>query len=395
MKIAGIIAEYNPFHNGHEYHIKRTREVADAVIAVMSGNFVQRAEPAIMSKYARAESAVKCGVDVVFELPVCWSIATAQKFSMGGVSLVNSLGCIDYLSFGSECADIRKIRRIAEIIESDEISDYIKKNLFNGETFASVRQKAVEEILGPEYSSLLINPNNILGIEYCRELLRLNSEITPVTVERLNSPHDSDISFDGFSSASMIRKCIRSSEDFEAFLPKESYITVQREIKNRKSPVDLRYLERAVILSLRNAVPTDLRSLPDVSEGIENRIIDCSKSCDTLEDLYDRVKTKRYTHSRIRRIVMSYFLGIDRIPDHVPYARLLAFSERGAEVLKIIKKTSSVPVITKKTDFDNLSDDGKYVFDKERKAAEVYSMMMPDPSDFGAEFKNKIYKKLG
>ncbi len=395
MKIAGIIAEYNPFHNGHEYHIKRTREVADAVITVMSGNFVQRAEPSVMSKFARAEAAVKCGADIVFELPVCWSMASAQKFAMGGVSLLDALGCVDYLSFGSECADTEKMMAIAQMLESKEVSEYIKNNLDSGETFAVIRQNAIKEFLGGEYSVLLGTPNNILGIEYCKELLRRKSKIIPFTVERLYSQHDSDTSVNGFTSASLIRGLIRNSEDFKNFVPDESFSVIQKELEKGGGPVDVAFLERSIILSLRNANPSDLRSCPDVSEGIENRITESAKSCNTLEELYQKVKTKRYTHSRIRRIVLSYYLGISEIPDSVPYARLLAFSEKGAEVLKMIKKTSSIPIVTKKSDFDRLSDIGKYVFDTERRAFEAFSMMTPIAGGFGAEFKNMIYKKLG
>ncbi|MBQ3151693.1 MAG: nucleotidyltransferase [Clostridia bacterium] len=395
MKIAGIIAEYNPFHNGHAYHLGMTRERADAVVAVMSGNFVQRAEPAILNKFARARAAVECGADLVIELPTSWAMSTAQRFARGAVGILDSLGCVDFLSFGSESADLTLILKAAEAVDSKEVSGYIRQNLTAGKTFASVREDAVKEFFGADTASVLSAPNDILGVEYCRALLNLGSSVTPCPVKRINADHNSEECRDGFASASLIRSMIRKGESVSLLLPPESMAVLDKELKERTAPSSIEYLERAVLLKLRLMTPSELAGFPDISEGIENRIIDAAKRCSTLQELYDAVKTKRYTHSRVRRIVMSVLLDVNYRLDYVPYARVLAFNSVGAEVLRKAKKTTRIPIITKKSELDFCNDIVKNAFESECRASEIFSMLTGCVPDFGTEFTNKIYiKKL-
>ena len=395
MKVAGIIAEYNPFHNGHKYHLEMTREIADAVVAVMSGDFVQRAEPAVISKFSRARTAVDCGVDLVIELPVFWSMAGAQRFAFGGVSLLQSLGCIDYLCFGSECADINRILLVSKALESVEVSDYIKNHLSASKTFASIREEAIKSFLGEDLSELLKTPNDILGIEYCSALLKLGSDIEPIPIKREKVSHDSENVNGAFASASYIRELIRTKKDFFPFVPHESFNLICDEINNLKSPADIRNIERAVLMKLRNMKASDFDGIPDISEGIENRIISGARKCSTLDELYDDVKTKRYTHSRIRRIVLSAFLDLNEMPQSVPYIRVLAFNDKGAQLLKRIKTLSDLPIIVNKSDYQRCEEDVKRVFEKSVQVSEIFSLMTPRVLPFSTEFTTKIYKKHG
>ena len=211
MNICGIICEYNPFHNGHSFHIEETKKALDCgIVCVMSGNYVQRGDIAVLNKTARAEAAIRCGADLVIELPLPWAVATAERFSSGAVSLLDSLGSITHLSFGAEYDNLEQLQKAAEILCSDSLNELIPKYCSSGITFAAAREKAMNEI-APELSSLLTSPNNILAIEYLKALKKRNSSILPYAVKRTGADHDSSLFTEKTASASLIREMIFQS----------------------------------------------------------------------------------------------------------------------------------------------------------------------------------------
>lgn len=395
MLIAGIIAEYNPFHNGHAYHIARTKQNgAEAVVAVMSDNFVQRGEPALLSKRSRAEAAVRCGADLVIELPVPWSCGNAQSFARGGVSLVRALGCVDILSFGSESGNNELLCKAAEAVNSAKTFLLLKEKLKEGLSFASARESAVSELYGEETASVISSPNDTLAVEYITEIQKQNAKLKPFAVKRLGASHDSRSTDDkGFSSASNIRGLIKSGGDWQNFIPKESAEIISREINCGKAPSDYKKLETAVLVALRGASAESLRKLPDISEGIENRILSAARSSSTLEELFDTAKTKRYSHARIRRIVLHGFLGVsaylqDGMP---PYIRVLALNNKGREILKCAKDTAALPIIARPQEIASLGQYERDVFAAECTASDIFELSLPVPGPCGTELTGQIY----
>ncbi|NLH00380.1 MAG: nucleotidyltransferase family protein [Clostridiales bacterium] len=346
MKIIGIIAEYNPFHNGHMYHIEESRKSVSedtAVVCVMSGDFVQRGEAAIFSKYARAEAAVMCGADLVLELPLPWAISSAEKFSEGAVGLLDALGCIDYISFGSECGDLEILSKISSSLLNPSVHASIADELKTGISYASARQNAAAKQIG-ELAKYLSTPNNILAVEYLKALQNLASGIKPITVRRFGAGHDEE-----GGSASSIRGMIAAGKSISAYVPHRAMEVYARETEQGRGPVTMSSLECAILSRLRMLKESDFASLPDYAEGLSNRIYSAARTETSLESIYSSVKTKRYALSRIRRMCISAALGIkagdtDGIP---PFARILALNEKGRNVAKIISEKSSIPVIAK------------------------------------------------
>ena len=249
MSTAGIVAEYNPFHNGHAYHITRTRENgASAVVCVMSSWFVQRGETALMHPNARARMALMNGADLVVSLPVPWACAAAQTFARGAVGLLDAMGCVDTLSFGSECADVTLLRAASRAVDDYTVRESLRANLLSGVSFASARQRAVEE-LDPRVASVLSSPNDTLAVEYIRAIDKLKSDLTPFAVKREGAGHDSGEAVNSFASASLIRTRVREGEDFDDLMPENAAEILKAEIEAGRAPADIRALEKAILAS--------------------------------------------------------------------------------------------------------------------------------------------------
>lgn len=382
MKIAGIIAEYNPFHNGHAFLAEKAREAGFShVVAVMSGNFVQRGEPALMHHSVRTRAALECGADLVLQLPAVYAASGAQSFAQAGVEILNGLGCVDSLVFGSECGNAEKIAAVSKMIYGEELKPLIACELEKGITFASARENALRKI-NPEYADIIQSPNNILGVEYAAAIDRLKSPITPVTFARAGVSHDSENAAGGFASASLIREKIRAGESIEAFVPEKA-----AEIYRNADIADIAEIENAILYRMRTVTAQELANAPDVSEGIENRIISAAKQSTSLEELYMLAKTKRYTHARIRRIILNCFLNVTaedlKIP--VPYIRVTGFNERGAQIIRAAKASASLPVITKAADLAKLDGRAQRIFSLESMAGDVYSLCMKNRMPCGTE----------
>ncbi len=387
MSTAGIIAEYNPFHSGHKYQIEKTKEKTGLpVIAVMSGNFVQRGECALFDKSIRARAALTNGADIIFELPLPWALSSAEKFASGAVYLLNSTGTCEFLSFGSESGDIENITAASDALLNID-NDIIKKYLSDGYSYPVARQKALGESAGDKISSVLSSPNDLLGVEYIKSVIKNKYPLTPIAIKRSGACHDSDDTDGKTACASAIRNIIDSSLDYSAFVPENV-----REPYRKSKTASMRELEKCILSHLRRKTASDFLSYPDVSEGLEYRIYEAVRNSTGLDSLYSQIKTKRYTHSRIRRIIMSAFLEIDKSYTLAPppYLRVLGFTDAGRSVLKQMKKTAQIPVIMRHSDINALDSDSKRIYELECKSTDLFSLAFNPVMQCGAEMQREI-----
>ncbi len=364
MRIVGIIAEYNPFHNGHAYHIQQAKELAhaDVAVVVMSGNYVQRGVPAVMPKHIRAEIALKAGASLVIELPVRYATGTAEQFAYGAVSLLEQLGCVDAICFGSECGDIHALEEVAKVL-ADEPSGYkelLQDLLRTGLSFPAARQQALEGIY-PEknFNYLLSSPNNILGIEYIKALYRLNSKMVPITLPRKSSEyHDTELT-GKYSSASAVRKLIEEHRfsELKAQLP-EGNVDMFFQIFEQRFPIYANDFSLLLKYRLLNETKSSLAEYEDVSEELANRIYNQQNQFENFEQFCQLLKTKELTFTRISRALLHIVLSIKkRSASDVSCARVLGFALDDATIMSTIKKYSKIPLVTKLTATDDLSED--------------------------------------
>ena len=378
MKVAAVISEFNPFHNGHKYLIEKIKsEHADCVVAIMSGNFVQRGEIAIIDKYERAKAALQGGCDLVVELPTVFALSSAERFAKGGVQIADALNA-DILCFGAENEDVTKLTQIADTFSDEDFKTALKDNLSNGDYYAKAVSKAIEQTLSKEHSDMLSGANNTLGVEYIKALKSTN--ISPVAIKRLGAQHDSDITFENISSATNIRNLIKSNENYSDFTD----ILIP-------DYTDMKELETAILYKLRTMSKDEIENLPDVSEGLHNRIFECARNSNSLNEFYDNLKTKRYTLSRLRRIVMCAILGITKELNSydTQYVRVLGMNKVGATLLKNCK----LPLLCNfPQDYEALSLDAKKVFDIDITANSVFSLAKVNNKDFINEYQRRIIR---
>lgn len=389
----GIVAEFNPFHNGHKYIVDALRNNGEnTVTAVMSESFVQRGEGACVPPNERVRMALSCGVDLVLSLPVAYATASAERFADGGVQVLGSLGCIDALGFGSESGNTDVLHACARALGSAEFTPFLEKHLDEGLSFPAARQKALSDMCGEGFANTLSTPNDILGIEYIKAINRNRYPIKPFAVKRIGVSHDSQEVFENICSASTIREMMKNETDFSNYMPKESADIFVAAIRNGKALWDFSVLENAILFKLRTMKAEDFKKIPDITEGLEYRFVDAVSTSVTLSEILEKVKTKRYTHSRLRRIVINAFLGItcDDVFEKVPYIRVLGFNSRGAQILKEAKKKATLPVVTKSSDFKNLSFNAQKAFELECKARDLYSLCLPVPDVCGKEMTDKL-----
>ena len=392
MKIAGIVAEYNPFHTGHAHQIARTRARLGgdcAIVAVMSGNWVQQADCAIADKWTRARLALMGGADLVLELPTVWAASTAESFARGAVSILNACGVADALSFGSECGDVEGLKQAAACLDSPEYETRVRELVNDGATFAACRQQTVEELLGKELGGLLSKPNNNLGVEYVRALNALNSEIQPMTVLREGAAHNSIGQSDTFVSATQIRMELIDGNwaGAEQYLPAGGRAILEGHIVAANG---LEQVNRAILARLRTMTAADWERLPDCgeAEGLPNRLERAGKTCTSVEEFFERAKTKRYTHARLRRLVLWAYLGLSAadVPERPPYIRVLGFNERGREVLRQLKEHAELPILTKPAHARELDAAGRRLFELEARCTDLYDLCMEQVPAPGREW---------
>lgn len=380
MKISGIVCEYNPFHNGHAYHIEQTRRSgATHIVCVMSGNFVQRGDIAVLDKFTRAELAVRSGADLVIELPVAYCLSPAENFARGAVYLLDGLGCVDEISFGSECGDIQKI--ISAMNIAGEVSKTEAVRMFRERGYTYPR--AVSEILREtdrESAEIISEPNNILAVEYLRALQYFKSDIKPFTVKRYGASHDSAEPSANSASASYIREHPESARKFVPEIWADAL---------ENGTADLKHLERAILYKVRTATHEEIREVPD-SKGLDERI--CGNPAKSLGELFSSVKSKNCTMAKVKRVILSLLIGITEI--HMqslpPYARVLAFNEKGREILALAKKTKKIPVGTSLAKLGGLNADAHCFAELESKATDIYSLARDNIQPSEQDYRKKV-----
>ena len=422
MNIVGLVVEYNPFHNGHLYHLNKSLEKTNAThsVAIMSGNFLQRGEPALFDKYTRAMAAVKNGVDLVIELPTLFACQSAETFAHGSIATLNSLNCIDSICFGSEEGNIDILYTISKILvdECDEFKDYLKKYLNDGMLFPSARSLALFDYINKhnlidiskdKLFNILNYSNNILGLEYIKSILKLKSKIKPYTISRIVSSYNSEDITNTICSATAIRKSLKENNNFSLIkdvVPKETYEVLNYKISNNFYPMfDDNYYDILNAIIIRDY--NNLNRYFEVNEGIENKIYQNIFKSNNLYDLLLSIKSKRYTLTKIKRTLNNILLGITKEDMSkvrnictMPYIRVLAFNNKGREILKVIKKSSDIKIINKFSNISYSMDDDifKTLIDYDIKATNMYNLiyynqnknLIKGPMDF---YTSPIYVK--
>ncbi|ASW42954.1 nucleotidyltransferase [Clostridium isatidis] len=360
MNITGIITEYNPFHKGHLYHLNSAIKTTncDGIVCIMSGNFVQRGGPAIIDKYKRAEIAVLNGVDLVLELPCFYSVSSAEFFAKGSVSILNSIGVVNNIFFGSECGDIEKLKYIANFLtnEPNEFKAEIKNNLNLGLTYAKAREISLNKFLKDDsLKDILKSSNNILAIEYIKALIKLNSNIVPLTLKREGSNYNDKNFTSIFASATSIREYLKKNMELDKinnYLP----ITTINYLENLKAGNYKFVFEEDMYKYIKYRILSNninFENLQEVKEGLDNKIIKEIYTSNSFDDFILNIKSKRYTYTKISRLLTQIFLSFDTynymelLDENNLYARILAFNENGRKIIKEMKKKSQIPIITK------------------------------------------------
>ena len=397
MKVLGLIVEYNPFHNGHLYHLNKSKEITNSThtVAIMSGHFLQRGEPSLFDKYTRAQMAVDNGVDLVIELPTLFSSQSAEIFSYGAISTLNSTNAIDCICFGSEVGDIDVLYKISELLvnEPTEFKIYLKNYLNEGMLFPKARSRALFSYINKynlinisedEIFNILNSPNNILGIEYIKSILKLNSNIKPYTINRIKSQYNSKEINSDICSATAIRESLKNDyniNNIENVVPFNTYTYINEKVTNGFNPVfdeDFYNILSGIILRDENILNTYF----EVNEGIENKIIDSLFKSTSLYELQMNIKSKRYTLTKIKRTLNNIMLGIKKDEmlnvksiNKVPYVRILAFNNKGREILKKIKNNSDIHIINKLSKVSYNDELMKLILSYDIKATNLYNLV--------------------
>ena len=405
-RVLGIIAEYNPFHNGHLYHIAKSKQETNAqyIVGVISGNFVQRGNTSIVNKWTKARMALLNGVDLVIELPTVYSISSAENFAEGAIKILNSLGIVDTISFGMETNDISTLNNIANVLynEPKEYVTILSHELSKGNSFPKARENALMMYLNDikRYANVLTGSNNILGIEYLKAMKKTKSKIIPVGIKREKVLYNDKYIVDEFASATAIRKMLmtRSLNDISKVMPRNSYLLLGDELKKGHYVIDISRFEKEIIYNLRKMSKEEIAKLPDVSEGLENSIKNAADSCNNLKDLINMVKTKRFTQTRIQRILLYSLIGItkkqmDTSRKISPYVRVLGFNNKGKELIsEMMKLNPKLNVITSvKKYIDTVANRNlKEMLETDIMATNIYTLGYYSDSYSNLDYTNKI-----
>ena len=358
-KRIGIIAEYNPFHNGHLYQIQKAKELtgADTVIAVMSGNFTQRGDTSLINKFEKTKIALQNEVDMVIELPTIYSISSAENFALGGIKILNEIGNIDYLVFGIEEDNLQELQAIADVLvnENDEFKRTIKEELDKGNSYPKAREIALKKVLSSEnMEEIMQKPNNILAIEYLKALKTTNSNIKPIGIKRKNAMHNDKNINENYASGTYIRKLFieNNFNEISKVVPKYTYEKLL-ELKSHGTYVtSINDFSDIVIYKIRMMTKEEISKIADVNEGLENSIKLASTTCKTIDEIIDKVSTKRYTKTRISRILTYILLDItksdmEQSKNNDPYIRVLGINKKCEEILSRIKHNKLITSLKK------------------------------------------------
>lgn len=405
MKNIGIVAEYNPFHNGHAYHIEQARKIAGggSVIAVMSASFVQRGEPAAFDKFTRTAMALQGGADMVLELPDILSLSCAERFALGGVRILSASGIADRLCFGSESGDIDALRRAADSkLSGDELSSALSSGL--SYPAAAARQLRAHGIgVGSN------NPNDVLGIEYIRALNRIAPAIRPFAVRRIGCGYNESTLPENYASASAVRSALLHLTDSENIcrrdvlsaisgsVPPFVLFEIQKQLSEQRAPAALSGLSQAVLYRLRCMTGDELSRIADVSEGLENPILRAAKSASNIAELLDAVKTKRYTLARLKRILFNALLGITReqqelaaYSDDALYIRVLGIRQSKLHLLSELQENAALPIVLRRSDAESLPFNAKQTLELTRRASLIRALACPGNVSCRDDFSHRL-----
>ena len=380
-----MITEYNPFHEGHLRLIQESRRLLGQdtpVIVCMSGDFVQRGDFAVVRRQARAEAAVRSGADLVLELPVPWSCSSAEGFARGGVSILLATGIVTTLLFGSECGDTAVLRRAAAALLREEYPALLRRELAGGISFPAARQRAVELLAGAETARVLSQPNDLLGVEYCKSLLSLHTPMEPIAIPRRGTAHEGVwINAGAPPSSSSLRDLLRRGEREAALsgMAGPMRTLYAKEEAAGRAPIFYETAQRAILTRLRAMNREDFARFDTGREGLANRLYRASREAVSVTELLERAKTKRYPLARLRRMVLWAFLDLPpaACPDAPPYLRPLAMNTRGRTLLSRMRKSASVPVVIRPAEGKRLSDAAQSLLETESRCADLYALCSP------------------
>jgi predicted nucleotidyltransferase len=378
MAVAGIIGEYNPFHNGHCYQISATRAALGRdtrIVCVLSGTFVQRGDVAVFDKFARAEMAICGGADLVLELPVPWSLASAESFARGAVGILGQIGVVTHLSFGSEAGELSGLEQIAHHLSQVAFEQRLRAREELGISYAAAREKLLAAELG-ELSELVRRPNNILAIEYLKAIRNQSLDLIPLTIPRQGAEHDGTEGTAEYKSASQLRMMLKEGSSLQNSVPVATGKIIEREKALGRGPLAMEMLEQGLLARLRMLPPEIFEKLPGATEGLGNRLYKAIHSSASYEEILMKTKSKRYALSRIRRLVLCGALGIEKEADTAtpPYARVLAFNRDGQLLLRAMKEKSTIPILTKPAAVREWGENCLRVFHKESDAVDFWAL---------------------
>ena len=398
-KVVGIIAEYNPFHNGHSYHIQNTKAQtgADFVVAVMTGNFTQRGNTSVVNKWEKAKMALNGGVDLVIELPTIYSISSAENFANGAVKILNTLGIVDAISFGMEANDISTLNNIANVLNSEppEYKTLLEHELGKGNSFPKAHDNALMMYLNDikRYANVLKGSNNILAIEYLKALKKQKSNLVPVGIKREKVYYNSTKIIDEYASSTGIRNLLLHNqiEEVRRVVPAKVFSMLLENIRQGTYVLDLTAYNYEIIYKLRSMSVKEIANLPDVSEGLENLIKDVSNKTNNLIELINGIKSKRYTQTRIQRILLYALLGITKkdmevSKKMVPYIRVLGCSENGKMLLSQISPKAKVITSFKKFESANRNRRIAKFLEIDKRATDIYTLGYKKNSKAGLDY---------
>ncbi len=404
-KVLGIISEYNPFHNGHLYHLIKSKKITNAeyTIAVIGGNFTQRGNASLIDKWSKTEMALLNGIDLVIELPLLYSISSAENFAEGAIKILDSLQIVDAISFGTETSDINTLNKFADILynEPKEYKALLSHELSKGMSYPKARENALMLYLNDirRFAPILSSPNNILGIEYLKAIKKYKSNIIPISIQRIKTGYN-DINFSGnIASATAIRNLVLNHEynDLNRILPISSYSILKENIQKGHIVRDISNFDKIVLYKLRNMSTEELLNLPDVSEGLEYSIKKAADSCNTIYELINIVNSKRYTKTRLQRILLYALLNITKKDIQIskrsmPYIRILGFNEKGKYIVSQLSQNKRLNLITsvKKFTDKNTNKNLQLMLQKDINATNTYTLGFENDSWSNLDYTQKI-----
>lgn len=407
-RVIGVVAEYNPFHNGHYYHLQATKEItgAEYCVAVISGNFTQRGDTSIVNKWAKAYMAICGGADLVIELPTVYSISSAENFASGAVKILDNLKVVDAISFGAEANDFATLNNIANVLyeEPKAYTNILSHELKKGISYPAARENALMMYLNDikRYANTLSSPNNILAIEYLKALKIQKSKLEPIMIRRKKVYYNDNKIVDDFASATAIRKLLQGGEyaNLRKVIPRSSYTIIGQESRKGGMVLSLSKYEKEIIYTLRKMTVEEIAELPDVSEGLQFAIKNAANEANNLKDLISNIKSKRYTQTRIQRILLYALLGIDKkLMENsrkvVPYVRVLGFTQKGKSLLsEISRRNPKLNIITSLKKYMNQNQNKNKVLaemlEKDIFATDVYTLGYIGESKANLDFTNNM-----